>query len=46
MVVSIILMIIQIIPILYLLYWGWSNNKLTEYYIWIRHHICKTRRNL
>lgn len=32
--VQIVIMIMQVLPILYLLWWGYSNDKLSEYYIW------------
>lgn len=36
MIASMLIIIVQIIPILYLLYWGFANNKLFEYYLFLR----------
>lgn len=34
--ISIIVIIIQIVPVVYLMYWGYANNKISEYLIWIK----------
>lgn len=34
--VPVLIIVIQALPVLYFLYWGYSNHKLSEYYIWLK----------
>lgn len=36
MIVPMLIIILQVIPVVYLIYWGIANSKLSEYYLWAR----------
>lgn len=36
MIVPMLIITLQLLPIVYLIYWGIANSKLSEYYLWAR----------
>lgn len=41
--IALLIIILQIGPLLYLLYWGYTNNKISEYLIWVK-FVCRGRK--
>ena len=36
MIASVLVIVIQLLPVVLLIYWGATNNKISEYYLWLR----------
>ena len=40
--ISATIMLLQLVPIFYLIWWGYCNHKLSEYYTWIK-FMCRVK---